>query len=67
MAQMNKPSIIFIDEIDSLCSKRSSGESDSARRIKNEFLVSALDFTFSRFDGVAVGQARTHVCIDFTV
>lgn len=31
--------MIFIDEIDSLCSNRSEGESDSTRRIKTEFLV----------------------------
>uniref|UniRef100_A0A4D5RAF3 vesicle-fusing ATPase n=1 Tax=Scolopendra viridis TaxID=118503 RepID=A0A4D5RAF3_SCOVI len=39
LARENKPSIIFIDEIDSLCSSRSDNESESARRIKTEFLV----------------------------
>uniref|UniRef100_T1IYH1 vesicle-fusing ATPase n=1 Tax=Strigamia maritima TaxID=126957 RepID=T1IYH1_STRMM len=39
LARENKPSIIFIDEIDSLCSSRSDSESESARRIKTEFLV----------------------------
>ncbi|CAB3410800.1 unnamed protein product [Caenorhabditis bovis] len=39
LAREHKPSIIFIDEIDSLCSSRSDNESESARRIKTEFMV----------------------------
>jgi vacuolar protein-sorting-associated protein 4 len=39
MARASKPSIVFIDEVDSMCGTRSEGENDSTRRIKTEFLV----------------------------
>lgn len=38
-ARENKPAVIFIDEIDSICGARSDGENDSTRRIKTEMLV----------------------------
>lgn len=39
MAMESKPSIIFIDEIDAICGKRTDDENDATRRIKTEFLV----------------------------
>jgi vacuolar protein-sorting-associated protein 4 len=53
MARESKPSIVFIDEIDSLCSARSDSESESARRIKTEFLVQ-MNGVGNDMDGVLV-------------
>lgn len=53
LARSHQPSIIFIDEVDSLCSSRSENESESARRIKTEFLVQ-MQGVGANNDGVLV-------------
>ena len=44
LAYQKSPSIIFIDEIDSILSKRSENDNEAAKRLKTEFLI--------QFDGL---------------
>ncbi|CAM9842386.1 unnamed protein product [Pylaiella littoralis] len=53
MAREHERSIIFIDEVDSMCGSRSEGENDSARRIKTEFLVQ-MQGVGNTHDGILV-------------
>jgi len=53
MARENRPSIVFVDEVDSLCGSRSEGENETSRRIKTEFLVQ-MNGVGNDMDGVLV-------------
>jgi len=58
LASEKQPSVIFIDEMDSILSKRGTGDSEEARRLKNEFLI--------QFEGVSSGASDRIVVIGAT-
>lgn len=55
MAREQKPSVIFLDEVDALVSSRSDNESESSRRIKTTFLTN--------MDGVGSDEDRRGVLV----
>ncbi|CDW59207.1 fidgetin protein 1 like [Trichuris trichiura] len=58
VARARSPSVIFIDEVDSLLTKRSDSDNDSMRRMKNEF--------FSQMEGVGVSKEERLLVIGAT-
>ncbi|KAJ8907324.1 hypothetical protein NDN08_007438 [Rhodosorus marinus] len=54
VARMFQPSVIFIDEIDSLLTARTDSDQESTRRIKTEFLVQMDGAATTRDDRVLV-------------
>lgn len=58
IAYEKQPSVVFIDEIESILSKRSENENDATKRLKTEFLV--------QFDGVGSNQESKVLIIGAT-
>jgi spastin len=56
------PSIIFVDEIDSLLSKRSESEHEASRRFKTEFMVQMDGFKKDTFSSIA-GEATANLVL----
>ncbi|KAJ2779822.1 Fidgetin-like protein 1 [Coemansia javaensis] len=58
VARVRQPTVIFIDEIDSLLTQRTDGEQEATRRIKTEFLV--------QLDGCGTGEADRIILLGAT-
>jgi SpoVK/Ycf46/Vps4 family AAA+-type ATPase len=48
LAYEKQPSVVFVDEIESILSKRTDGDNEASKRLKTEFLI--------QFDGVGSNQ-----------
>ncbi|XP_065919773.1 spastin-like [Dysidea avara] len=57
VARDRQPSIIFIDEVDSILGRRKENEHDAMRRLKNEFLLSFDGMQSSEDDRILVMAA----------
>lgn len=58
LAKEKQPSVIFIDEIDSILSKRTDNENDAVKRLKTQFLI--------EFDGVGSDPSTKSLIIGAT-
>ncbi len=58
IAYEKQPSVVFIDEMESILNKRSEGENDATKRLKTEFLI--------QFDGVGSNQEAKVLIIGAT-
>ncbi|TNN07537.1 Vacuolar protein sorting-associated protein [Schistosoma japonicum] len=67
MAREQKPSIIFIDEVDSLCGSRNDNESESTRRIKTEFLVQMQGVSSNNENVLVLAATNTPWTLDSAI
>ena len=58
LAYEMQPSVVFIDEVESILSKRKEGENDAMKRLKTEFLI--------QFDGVGSSEENRVLIIGAT-
>lgn len=67
VARKERPSIIFIDEIDSIAGERSSEENEVSRRVKTEFLVQMQGVGNDCQDVLVLGATNLPWAIDSAV
>ncbi|KAL8425480.1 hypothetical protein Efla_002601 [Eimeria flavescens] len=67
VARERRPSIIFIDEIDSMCGARSETDSESSRRMKTEFLIQMQGINFDLSEILVLGATNTPWALDAAI
>ncbi|CDJ38905.1 vacuolar sorting ATPase Vps4, putative [Eimeria tenella] len=67
LARERRPSIIFIDEIDSMCGARSESDSESSRRMKTEFLIQMQGINFDMSEVLVLGATNTPWALDAAI